>query len=73
MSPMDTYRLPPTRETADLLRDIPGVSGSRMGGHGTDPSIRGLSQTRLNILLDGAYVHGGCPNRIIFCHQTARM
>ena len=53
-----------SRESADLLRDIPGVSGSRMGGHGTDPVIRGLSQTRLNILLDGAYVHGGCPNRM---------
>jgi iron complex outermembrane receptor protein len=29
-----------------------------------DPVIRGQSQTRLNVLLDGAYVHGGCPNRM---------
>ena len=35
-----------------------------MGGHGIDPIIRGQSQTRLNILLDGAYIHGGCPNRM---------
>ncbi|MGB5338916.1 MAG: TonB-dependent copper receptor [Gammaproteobacteria bacterium] len=47
-----------------LLRNIPGVSGARMGGRGIDPIIRGQSQNRLNILLDGAYVHGGCPNRM---------
>ncbi|MGD8848066.1 MAG: TonB-dependent copper receptor [Desulfobacteraceae bacterium] len=51
-------------DAADLLRDINGVSGVRMGGHGIDPIIRGQSQTRLNILLDGAYIHGGCPNRM---------
>ncbi|MEW8029515.1 MAG: TonB-dependent copper receptor [Candidatus Thiodiazotropha sp.] len=48
----------------DFLRDINGVSGIRMGGHGIDPIIRGQSQNRLNILLDGAYIHGGCPNRM---------
>ncbi|OOY98768.1 hypothetical protein BOW20_06810 [Solemya velum gill symbiont] len=53
-----------TRDTAEMLRDIPGVSGSRIGGHGTDPTIRGQSQNRINVLLDGAYVHGGCPNRM---------
>ena len=54
----------PGRETGDTLRDLLGVSGSRMGGHGIDPTIRGLTQTQLNVLLDGAYVHGGCPNRM---------
>ncbi|MES9945263.1 MAG: TonB-dependent copper receptor [Candidatus Thiodiazotropha sp.] len=48
----------------DFLRGINGVSGIRMGGHGIDPVIRGQSQNRLNILLDGAYIHGGCPNRM---------
>lgn len=52
------------RDTGDLLRDLPGVSGSRMGGHGIDPVIRGLGQTRINVLLDGAFVHGACPNRM---------
>jgi len=56
--------LAPARDTGDALRDLLGVSGSRMGGHGVDPTIRGLSQTRINVLLDGAYVHGGCPNRM---------
>ncbi len=51
-------------DAGDFLRAIPGVSGTRMGGHGIDPIIRGQKQTQLNILLDGAYVHGGCPNRM---------
>ena len=67
MTPVDPERLSPGRESADALRDLLGVSGSCMGGHGTDVSIRGQSQTRINVLLDGAYVHGGCPNRIRFC------
>lgn len=64
VTPVEPAALSPVRESADALRDLLGVSGSRMGGHGTDLAIRGLSQTRLNILLDGAYVHGGCPNRM---------
>lgn len=60
----DMNQFSPGRETGDSLRDLLGVSGSRMGGHGIDPTIRGLSQTQLNVLLDGAYVHGGCPNRM---------
>ena len=60
----ESSALSPGRESADALRDLLGVSGSRMGGHGTDVSIRGQSQTQINVLLDGAYVHGGCPNRM---------
>lgn len=48
----------------ELLRNISGISGARMGGRGIDPIIRGQGQNRLNILLDGAYIHGGCPNRM---------
>ncbi|MCP5142436.1 MAG: TonB-dependent copper receptor [Chromatiales bacterium] len=54
----------PSSDAGEALRAVPGVSGSRMGGHGIDPVIRGQTQTQLNILLDGAYVHGGCPNRM---------
>ena len=52
------------RDTGDTLRDLAGVSGARKGGHAIDPAIRGLSQNRINVLVDGAYVHGGCPNRM---------
>jgi iron complex outermembrane receptor protein len=62
--PLDEAATGVPADAADFLRDINGVSGVRMGGHGIDPIIRGQSQTRLNILLDGAYIHGGCPNRM---------
>jgi iron complex outermembrane receptor protein len=48
----------------DFLKQLNGVSGSRFGGRGIEPIIRGQSQTQLNVLLDGAYLHGGCPNRM---------
>lgn len=48
----------------DFLSTVPGVSLSRMGGHGTEPIIRGQQQTQLNIVNDGAMAHGGCPNRM---------
>ncbi|MFT6352254.1 MAG: iron complex outermembrane receptor protein [Neptuniibacter pectenicola] len=35
-----------------------------MGGRALDPVIRGQKETQLNILLDGGYIHGGCPNRM---------
>lgn len=51
-------------DTGAWLRALPGVSGTRLGGHGIDPVIRGQGETRVNVLLDGAYAHGGCPNRM---------
>lgn len=47
-----------------LLSSIPGISASRMGGHGSDPIIHGQQQTQLSIINDGAITHGGCPNRM---------
>ncbi len=64
LMPMDGADMGIPADSADFLRNINGVSGVRMGGHGIDPIIRGQSQTRLNILMDGAYIHGGCPNRM---------
>lgn len=54
----------PVTDGGELLRSLSGISGIRMGGRAIDPVIRGQSQTQLNILLDGAYIHGGCPNRM---------
>nr|WP_243750537.1 TonB-dependent receptor [Thiomicrorhabdus marina] len=51
-------------ETGTALRNINGVDASRMGGHGVDLNIRGQSLSQLNILLDGAKIEGGCPNRM---------
>ncbi|WP_029407826.1 TonB-dependent receptor domain-containing protein [Thiomicrorhabdus sp. Milos-T2] len=51
-------------ETGTTLRKISGVEASRMGGHGVDLVIRGQKETQLNILIDGAKIEGGCPNRM---------
>ena len=48
----------------DRLRGAPEVSLSRMGGAGTDPVVRGMSQDRVSVLLDGIEVPGACPNRM---------
>ncbi|WP_286237572.1 TonB-dependent copper receptor [Neptuniibacter halophilus] len=54
----------PVADGGELLQSLTGVSAVRMGGRALDPVIRGQSQTQLNILLDGGYIHGGCPNRM---------
>jgi len=54
----------PAADGGELLRSVPGVWGSRLGGAGVDPVIRGQDETQLNVLVDGGYVHGGCPNRM---------
>ena len=51
-------------ETGTILRQISGVDAIRMGGHGVDLVIRGQQASQLNVLLDGAKIEGGCPNRM---------
>ncbi|MDX1346995.1 MAG: TonB-dependent copper receptor [Thiomicrorhabdus chilensis] len=51
-------------ETGQILRQVNGVDATRMGGHGLDVQIRGQQNTQLNIILDGAEIAGGCPNRM---------
>ena len=55
---------PPAADGADFLRRIPGVSAGRFGGHSLEPYIRGLSQTQLTVLHDGALQMGSGPNRM---------
>lgn len=62
--PLESPRLGGASDTGDILRSITGVQGVRRGGHGVDPVIRGQKETQLNILLDGTFVHGGCPSRM---------
>jgi iron complex outermembrane receptor protein len=63
---LDRDELPtgPIGDGADLLRGVAGVTVGRMGGHGLEPRVRGLGEGNLNVLVDGAYIHGGCPNRM---------
>lgn len=58
------YSLGLTPDGGALLQNSTGISFSRFGGRGIEPVIRGKSQTALQVSLDGASVHGGCPNRM---------
>ena len=51
-------------DAGDLLTRFPGFSAIRAGGHATDPVLRGMSQTRINLLQQGAFLHGAGPNRM---------
>ncbi|MEJ2521475.1 MAG: TonB-dependent receptor [Gammaproteobacteria bacterium] len=54
----------PAADGAQLVSQANGVSAGRMGGRGLEPVIRGQSQNRINVLVDGAFVFGACPNRM---------
>lgn len=60
----DQFPEVPMGDGADLLRGVAGVAVGRMGGHGLEPRVRGLAEGNLNVQIDGAFVHGGCPNRM---------
>ena len=51
-------------EAGVALKQMSGVEGSRIGGHGIEIFINGQSASQLNVLIDGAKIEGGCPNRM---------
>ncbi|WP_244857016.1 TonB-dependent copper receptor [Aromatoleum bremense] len=54
----------PAHDGADLLKSIPGFAVIRKGGTDGDPVFRGMSGSRLGILLDGQEILGGCGGRM---------
>ncbi|MFH2140135.1 MAG: TonB-dependent copper receptor [Pseudomonadota bacterium] len=54
----------PAHDGADYLKTIPGFSVIRKGGTDGDPVLRGMAGSRLNILLDGEHILGGCGQRM---------
>ncbi|HEY9249208.1 MAG TPA: TonB-dependent copper receptor, partial [Rariglobus sp.] len=54
----------PAQDGADILKTIPGFSVSRKGGSGGEIVLRGQAGSRIDLLLDGASLHGGCPYRM---------
>src|SRR5512135_773286 len=54
----------PAHDGADYLKNIPGFSVIRKGGTDGDPVFRGMAGSRLNILLDGEQILGGCGGRM---------
>ena len=58
-------RMPvPPNDGAGYLKSIPGFSMIRKGGIDGDPVFRGQSGSRLNVLIDGAPLLGGCGMRM---------
>lgn len=54
----------PAHDGADYLKTIPGFNVVRKGGSDGDPVLRGMAGSRLNILLDGEQILGGCSQRM---------
>lgn len=54
----------PAHDGAEYLRTIPGFAVIRKGGTDGDPVLRGMAGSRLNLLLDGEQVLGGCGARM---------
>ena len=54
----------PASDGADFLKSIPGFSTIRKGGSNGDPVLRGMVGSRLDILIDGGQLGGGCPSRM---------
>jgi len=54
----------PAQDGADSLKTIAGISVGRKGGAGGEVTLRGQAGSRLDLLLDGQSVLGGCPNRM---------
>ncbi|HTN15538.1 MAG TPA: TonB-dependent receptor [Sphingomonadaceae bacterium] len=51
-----------TSDTAEVLARIPGVNVATGGGFSSMPAIRGLSEQRLTVLVDGQTIDMSCPN-----------
>lgn len=64
IDPKAPYQPVPANDGAALLKNIPGFNVIRKGGTDGDPTLRGLAGSRLNILVDGSEILGGCPNRM---------
>lgn len=62
--PKKPHQPVPAHDGADYLKTIPGFSVIRKGGTDGDPVLRGMAGSRLNILLDGEQILGGCGYRM---------
>jgi iron complex outermembrane receptor protein len=54
----------PASDGADYLKTVPGFSALRNGGTNSDPVLRGMSGSRLNLLSNDGAMPGACPSRM---------
>ncbi len=52
------------KDSGELLRSLPGVSGVRRGPLGVDPAVRGLRETEVGTYLDGTRMFPAGPARM---------
>ncbi|RAP59682.1 TonB-dependent copper receptor [Oleiagrimonas sp. MCCC 1A03011] len=64
LDPKAAHQPVPASDGADLLKTVPGFDTIRKGGSNGDPVLRGMVGSRLNILVDGGQIAGGCPSRM---------
>ena len=50
------------RDAGEALAAIDGLAKIRKGGIANDIVLRGLGRDNINVLVDGARLHGACPN-----------
>jgi len=65
----DIIKLAPTT-TADILKEIPGISTSRSGSWGTKPYIQGMTDSRVLVFIDGVKTNQACPMGMDACTAT---
>jgi len=53
---------PATSDTGALITSLPGVSANGGGGFSSMPTVRGLSEQRLRIVVDNHPIDAACPN-----------
>lgn len=54
----------PARDMGEALKQIEGISYVRKGAIANDVVLRGFQKDNINVLVDGARVHGACPSRM---------
>ncbi|TVP89138.1 MAG: TonB-dependent copper receptor [Pseudomonadaceae bacterium] len=54
----------PASDAGDYLKTLPGFSAVRGGGTNSDPVLRGMFGSRLNLLNNGGEMLGACPSRM---------
>jgi len=54
----------PARDVGEALAQAPGVDMVRKGAIASDVALRGFQRDNINVLFDGARLHGACPDRM---------
>lgn len=52
------------RDMGEALQSVEGINIVRKGAIANDIVLRGFQKDNINVLMDGARLHGACPNRM---------